>query len=103
MVFRTRACRPAGAALVRAAPAEDLAEDVGEGVLEVPVRHDVDNGVEGGVEVADPEEDRDDDVRTRTVGVAADGHGQVPGVNNTILLLLRLSQKSYTLLQLGFK
>ena len=86
MVFRAGARRPAGAALVRAAPAEDLAEDVGEGVLEVPVRHDVDNGVEGGVEVDDPEEDRDDDVWTRTVGVAAYGHGQVPGVNNTILV-----------------
>ena len=69
----------AAVALHQAAPAEDLLEDVREGVLEVPVGHDVDEGVQGGVEVSDPEEYRHHDVRTRAVGVAADGHSEVPG------------------------
>ncbi len=87
MVLRAGARRSAGAALVRTAPAEDLAEDVGEGILEISVRHDVDDGVESGVEVTDPEEDGDDDVRTWTVCVAADGHSQVPDVNvNNVIM-----------------
>jgi hypothetical protein len=88
VVLRAGPRCPTGAALVGTTPAEDLAEDVGECVLEVSVGHDVDNGVEGGVEVADPEEDGDDDVRTRTVSVATDCHGQVPDFNITIPLLL---------------
>ena len=79
MVLSPRAGAAPRAALVGATEAEDLPEDVGESVLEVPVGHHVDDRVQGRVEVSDPEEDGDDDVGTRAVGVAADGHGQVPG------------------------
>lgn len=78
MVLSPRAGAAPRAALVGATEAEDLPEDVGESVLEVPVGHHVDDRVQGRVEVSDPEEDGDDDVGTRAVGVAADGHGQVP-------------------------
>ena len=60
------------------AEAKDLPQDVRERVLEVAVRHDVDHRVEGGVEVSDPEEDGDDDVGARAVGLAADRHREVP-------------------------
>ena len=79
MIFSSGSGPTSGATFVGATPAEDLPQDVRESVLEVPVCHDVYDGVQGWVEVPDPEEDRDDDVRARTIRVAADGHGQVPG------------------------
>lgn len=67
---------------VRGLPAAERAERALQGVLEglpeVPVEVGVDEGIQGRIGVADPEQDRHDDVRTGTGLVVTERRRHVP-------------------------